>query len=303
MSDPTGQQPESDPLPEGLIEFYSSEAEVALAQYKNINRLLGKTTHHTHPGTLCEVLIRDLLRRNVLKRMAVDKGYVYGRSTRADGKEDHSPEIDILIHDTQDHRPLFRLDDFVIVQPDAAIGFIQVKRRLRSDRLAKGIENVAEAKRHTLEKRLRKVNPNYRAFSAVIGFAKNDREDEAASIRAKLMDAAEKYRPMMSHWRGGHEPSTSLLPQFVGSLQGYYAVSHDLVVPNTKDRLTQNYCIYNSVHEGRNVALQHLLVMLTHTLWGPSGVAPPFAAPKGMTPAQFVSLDFGEFKWKPPEQA
>ncbi len=85
--------------------------------------------------------------------MSVDKGFVYGRSVRADGKEDHSPEIDVLIHDLQ---PIFRLDDFVIVQADAAKGLIQVKKKLTSQELGLGITNVAEAKRHTLEKRIRK---------------------------------------------------------------------------------------------------------------------------------------------------
>jgi len=58
-------QPEPKSLQDGLLEFYSSEADVLLARYKNINHLLGKTRHHTHPGALCEALIRDILRRNV----------------------------------------------------------------------------------------------------------------------------------------------------------------------------------------------------------------------------------------------
>jgi hypothetical protein len=58
-----------DPLQEGLISFYSGQAELMLAQYKNINKLLGPTTDWSHPGSHCEALLRDFLRRNLLQWM------------------------------------------------------------------------------------------------------------------------------------------------------------------------------------------------------------------------------------------
>jgi hypothetical protein len=48
-----------DRFKQGLVDFYSSQAEVILAQYRNINQLLGETNDWTAPGTHCEVLIRD----------------------------------------------------------------------------------------------------------------------------------------------------------------------------------------------------------------------------------------------------
>ena len=53
-------------LSEGVIQFYSSQAELLIAQYEHINHLLGQTTDWTHPGTHCEVLLRDFLRRHLL---------------------------------------------------------------------------------------------------------------------------------------------------------------------------------------------------------------------------------------------
>jgi hypothetical protein len=122
---------QDDPLPKGLMSFYSSQANVMLDQYENINHLLGVTTDWTHPGTHCEVLLRAYLRRNLLQWMSIDKGYIYGLAKCGD-KTYHGPEIDLLVHNTKDYSPLFRLDDFVIVQPEAVLGIIQVKRTFRA---------------------------------------------------------------------------------------------------------------------------------------------------------------------------
>lgn len=152
---------------DGLFQFYSSQADLLLAQYENITQLLGPTTDWTHPGTHCEILLRDFLRRHLLKRMSVDKGYVYGRVEK-DGKEYHGPEIDILIHNTDDFRPVFRLDDFVIVQPEAVLGMIQVKRTFRGGKdgaLAKGVRQIVDAKQHlldvTVQEKIRDMTANY----------------------------------------------------------------------------------------------------------------------------------------------
>lgn len=68
-----------DDLSQGLIDFYSGQAAVMLAQYEDINRLLGDTDDWTHPGTHCKVLLRSFLRKHVLAGMSVDKGFVFGR--------------------------------------------------------------------------------------------------------------------------------------------------------------------------------------------------------------------------------
>jgi hypothetical protein len=125
-------------LTPGLLEYYSSQAELMLSQYENINRLLGPTHDWTHPGDFCEILFRDFLRKFLPPSLSADKGFFYGRAT-IKGEDIHCPEIDILIHDTQQFRPLFRIGDFVIVQPQAVRGMIQVKRILtRSGRKSAG---------------------------------------------------------------------------------------------------------------------------------------------------------------------
>ena len=112
-------------LADGLAEFYSRQSDLMLAEYESINLLLGPTTDWSHPGTHCEILLRNFLRRHLLASMGVDKGYVFGRMER-NGVARHCPEIDIIVHDVEKYRPVYRLDDFVIVQPEAVLAIIQV---------------------------------------------------------------------------------------------------------------------------------------------------------------------------------
>jgi uncharacterized protein DUF6602 len=290
------EHPTASSLQDGLSAFYSSEAEAALTKYENINHLLGTTSHHAHPGSLCEALIRDVLRRNVLQWMSVDKGYVYGRSVRAlDGKEDHSPEIDILIHDTLNCRPMFRMADFVIVQPDAAMGLIQIKKKLTSKEIFKGLVNVAEAKRHALELRRRPIMP-HRLFSAVIGLAKGSKKGEATAIRSNLLKLADVYRPVLPRIVGPGSFVSFLLPQFIGSLEGCYAASGDVLpLPVERNPLKHTYHIFESSHDGKNYFLQHVLVWLASTIFPAGAIAPPQAPPYGRNTIDTVELDFGEY--------
>lgn len=123
----------------GLLKYYSTQAELMLAQYENINRLLGPTDDWTHPGDFCEILFRDFLRKFLPPNLSADKGFFYGRAT-LEGEDTHCPEIDILIHDTQTYRPIFRMGDFVIVQPQAVRGMIQVKRTFSQTQVKKGVK-------------------------------------------------------------------------------------------------------------------------------------------------------------------
>src|SRR5262249_25465500 len=102
----------------GLMEFYSAQAAVMLAQYRNIEHLLGLTNDWTVPGTHCEVLLRDLLRTYLPSYYKTDKGFMYGRRPAGNDSQ-HCPEIDILVHDNHRFRPIFQLEDFVIAQAEA----------------------------------------------------------------------------------------------------------------------------------------------------------------------------------------
>lgn len=131
----------------GRFEVLASLGASMLLQYQNINMLLGPSSHYTAPGTLCEVLVRDLLRKSLPSQFSVDKGFVFGRELY-EGKELAPVEIDVVVHDTYQYAPLYRLDDFVVVRPEAVKAVIQVKRTLSGPQLRKAIRNIVAAKLH-----------------------------------------------------------------------------------------------------------------------------------------------------------
>jgi len=263
-------------LNEGVVSFYSAQAESMLTQYENINHLLGPTKDWTHPGTLCEELLRHFLRQTLPPRMAVDKGYFFGR-TEIDGTQTHSPEIDILIHDRQRYQTVFRMGDFVIVQPKAVIGIIQVKRALTPGQLWKGLSNVVRAKQQLVtllsQPGSHPVMP--RVFSGVVAFA--DRlGDHLPKYQTKLYDCYKKYRDADSLYKT--PISLFVMPDFIASLSNLFCL--DIRAPEENVR----YAVYKSQTQDeprRNLALQAFLFAIART--DPdSATWPPLAFPLEM---------------------
>lgn len=250
----------------GLIEFYSAQANAALAKYDNILHLLGPTTDYTAPGTACEELIRELVRDVLPSRFSVDKGFIHGRR-EVDGQSVHSPEIDVLIHDSHTYAPLFRMGDFVIVQPSAVRGVIQVKRTMTSDKLRKGLENIVEAKRHIRDCRPPGSPASHQiedVFSAFITFQDDipDRQDGSAS---ETYD--NRIRGCIQEFTDGYTA-----PTFVGSL------TRRLFGFNGLNIRQMSYTCYPSQHQGKNTGLQVFLALLTRSVL-PMGMRPPFSFP------------------------
>lgn len=260
---------ENDSMADGLKEFYSSQVKVLLAQYRNINNLLGPTTHNTHPGTHCEVLLRNLLRRYLPNGMSADKGFIYGRVDKT-GKNQHGPEIDILIHDEAYLRPLFRVDDFVIVHPKSVIALIEVKTNLENGtQLEKGIFNVVAAKQHLHRLRLNRVlgsdTSDPQPISALVAFEGNTSEDKYRT----LISAALAHHSIPELEDELHSASV-ILPDFVGSLLGSIACRGN-------DQYRRSYYTYDSAVGEFNFSLQILLAKLSEVLTKVYNYQYPFA--------------------------
>jgi hypothetical protein len=244
----------STPEDQGLIEFYSSQATVMLAQYDNIVRLLGSTNDYTAPVTHCEILLRSFLRAYLPPQFVADKGFIYGRR-QDDEKTRHCPEIDILIHDEIRAKPVFRLEDFVIVRGGAACGAIQVKRFMDAGQLEIGICNIVEAKAHR-QQVLRNdyiFPPDF--FSAVIFFDEEVRKDNKLS---------ETYRNCLKKVLGGD--GWLFAPDVIGSLKGH------ILTRNRHGQGRLGYACYSAYRQNENIALQVLLCELFRKLEGFRGV-------------------------------
>lgn len=269
-------------LAPGLLEYYSSQAELMLSQYKNINRLLGPTDDWTHPGDFCEILFRDFLRKFLPPSLSADKGFFYGRAT-LEGEDTHCPEIDILIHDSQQFRPIFRMGDFVIVQPQAVRGMIQVKRTLSDGQVRKGVKNVVRAKQHLLNV-LWKDNPkgwgNWalppRVFTGIVGFA-DEIENYTDLYRRLLLTWSMKQR---AYDRENMErTSMYILPSFIGSLTSMF-----LFLDGPCNYWNQRYYVFKSYHQGANTCIQAFLAKIYNVFGGELHEMPPFAFPTDMKP-------------------
>ena len=225
--------------------------------------------------------------------IAVDKGFIFGRHPIDDKASRHCPEIDILIHDVLHYRPVFRLDEFVIVQQEAVLGMIQVKRNLVTDEFQKGIRNVMLAKRHLIDlaptrgKRTTGVMshspgwlPPNAVLTAVVGFS--DCPKKTDTLKTRLEEAYADpdfgdpaYTDHQRRW---------MMPDFIGSLQSVCAISSS---PGGHAYF-QEYSTINSEEKGTNTALQVLLLHLTKTIWWftashlGGAVLPPFQLPEDM---------------------
>lgn len=262
----------------GLTQFYSSLAATALAQYDNISHLLGQTSDWTAPGMACEVLIRQVIRSVLPTQFSVDKGFIHGRYMLEGGKSRHSPEIDILIHDSLHYAPLLRIDDFVIVQPAAVRGMVQVKRTMTSGTLAKALENIVDAKRH-IRDCMGNVPRSVQledVFSAFITF-----RDEIADPKSGGVSATYENR-IKEHFQEFRD--CYIAPHFVGSLDRR-------VFGFTGLNLKQmGYVAYRCVHtatdgQQQHMGLQVFLSLLAKTIL-PWGCRPPFSFP-----AEYIAED------------
>jgi hypothetical protein len=268
-------QPDETDLKTGLLDFYSAQADLVLTQYKNINFLLGETNDWTAPGTYCEVLLRDLLRKSFPAFLSFDKGFVHGRRQVGENSQ-HCPEIDILAHDTHNYRPIFRMEDFVIVQPEAVRGIIQVKRTMNSSVLETALKNVVEAKQHIRDCG-RSVDLS-KVYSAVVTFGDNIKDREDGSVSQTYGNQLAKFYT--------EEKDRFTLPIFVGSLTTRFCGFNS-------SRPTQvTYRVYPSVYGGMNVGLQVLLASMTSALIAP-GFRPRFSIPKGLRRVDEITLQLG----------
>ena len=233
-----------------VAEFYSSLADVMLAQYENFNRLIGPNPHQTHSGTLCEVLLRNTLRPFFPPDYALDKGFVFGRRKEGDDTQE-SPEIDILIHRTG-APPMFRLDDLVIAHGESVYGVIQVKKTLDDGPFKKGIENTFTAMKHIAAVSPFPQDVLVKCCSMVVGFNKGLPGKQ--SLTTGLQDAIGSELPT------DNDMTALMMPNLIGSIQdGFYVKNFS--------RKEAWYWKHPSVLNNKNYFVQVMLHLFSVTIF------------------------------------
>ncbi len=138
----------------GVAQFHSNETLAMLQRFDQIENLIRPGHHLESEGNFCEDLLRAFLRETLPSRFSVDTGFILGNNTRVPWRTANaqafnwkettaSPQIDVIVHDTENYSPVLRTGEFVIVLPDSVRAVIEVKKRLTSGQLRSALQNLA----------------------------------------------------------------------------------------------------------------------------------------------------------------
>ncbi|MEG2299978.1 MAG: hypothetical protein RSA88_00010 [Acinetobacter sp.] len=107
-----------------LNEFYRLKTEELLNQLSQVRTSIKK--HNPTIGLLTEEILREFLKTFLPKGVSVEQGFVAG----VDGEL--SKQIDIIIYDSHNYAPYYRINDIVVVPNSSVIAIIEVKTTVKS---------------------------------------------------------------------------------------------------------------------------------------------------------------------------
>lgn len=241
--------------------LYSDYEKALLNSFNHINHLLGTNNSSNPPaGTLCEVLVRDLLRKVIPKSYSVDKGYTHGTFPDHSGTKCICPEIDVLIHDNHTVPELYRIDDFAIVRPTALRGAIQVKKTMNRKSLSEALQNLASISVHFQATNGRGWSDDSPWLGALAFQTKQSDGTANPDLPSFIKNEIEACNTL--------NPMHRVLPHFIGVLGEYYAIRTFSEKPVTS-RYTQSYSVYKSIGQNERYCL--VQQMIYRLLWHTSG--------------------------------
>lgn len=122
--------------------LWSSYANELTSKVSRIDELIGEK-HWLSVGTYKESLIKSLLKNKIPKKHEVSTGFVLsGEMKEKQINKRVSKQLDLVIWDSSEHSPIFRVDDFVIIPPESCKAVIEVKGKLTHEELKSGIQNL-----------------------------------------------------------------------------------------------------------------------------------------------------------------
>jgi hypothetical protein len=260
----------NNPDPLSLAEFYSAEADALRIKYKQIEHLIGLSHHSASEGTYCEALLKEFLRRTLPRHVSVDSGFVRrvtdsdmspGAKTILPTAADFvTPQLDIIIHDTNHYAPLFRSEDFVVVLPESVRAVIEVKKCLDRSKLKDAVGTLAKTS-HLLRKWRYERN---RLFIGIFAFSLGD-------------DLSPKSKPFSDSFRSVFQ---NVLDMYGGDCELPYltmALPHFALQEGNPPEKFDHLSTLHEDDEGPNVASQFLVFLLSHfTSWGSQARSLPY---------------------------
>jgi len=121
-----------------MDDLFSLVAEEFTARSAQIRRYVG--THGPTIGAGHEVLLRSFLRDYLPTWVTVAHGMVRDHTGAMTG------QIDLLIFNSTQFAPLYRIDDFVVIPPEAVVATIEVKTSVNKRDFAHAMQQLARNK-------------------------------------------------------------------------------------------------------------------------------------------------------------
>ena len=253
-----------------LAQFYSAEADALRIKYKQIEHLIGLSHHSPSEGIYCETLLKEFLRRTLPRHVSVDSGFVRrvtesdmspGVKTTAQAEADFvTPQLDIIIHDTNHYAPLFRSEDFVVVLPESVRAVIEVKKCLDRSKLEDAVGKLAKTS-HLLRNWRHERN---RLFTGIFAFSL------AVDLTPKSKKFSDSFRSVFQ----------SALDKYGGDCELPYltmALPHFALQEGNPPEKFDHLRTLPEDGEGPNVASQFLVFLLSHfTSQGSQGISLPY---------------------------
>jgi hypothetical protein len=174
-----------------LARYHSADIEALLQRYRQVENLIGLQHHSPSEGNHCELLLSDYLRRILPSHYSVDTGFIRGNPIQAPSGDTivASPQIDILIHNSQEFSPIYRMGNLVVVVPESVFGVIEVKKQITSGQLKDALSNIAKAMEVLMPHRIRTTS---QIFTAVVGFD-SDMEIDSDTYKNRLNEVMDIY--------------------------------------------------------------------------------------------------------------
>lgn len=164
---------------DGVRAAYSAEIETMIANKEVFERCIPHEDGHLGSqnregqGAWVENLFRQFLVNCLPGRLGVVSGFILNTKYAQT-----SAQMDIIIYDTQNYSPVVRYGDAAIVESEAVLAAISVKRRLRTSDIEPELATLVQAAK------LASKAPG--PYTALVGFER----DPASKTFKKFMDSA-----------------------------------------------------------------------------------------------------------------
>lgn len=165
---------------ERVRDYLNAESESLLARYRQFEALLpakaakAGSAHPGEDGRFVESLVRTYLSELLPRSLEVASGFILrpavktgvrGEERRGE-KDQHSRQLDILVHDSANYPVFQRFAGNVVVPPEGVVAIISIKKTLRDGEIASECEALREAARlcRCLDRSRQKVRGPYLAL-------------------------------------------------------------------------------------------------------------------------------------------